>query len=263
MPSLVLELQTEAISPNAKVSDLLRKALVVASKLKIREFEQWAKNELQGYEADPIPNYRCVKGEIKAYNPVRGWIPTIIKDAKIAGIMSESRVGQPVGELEELISSKNKDGFLTISYHPELQNKLRGVGGLVPELVIGRSQVFGILEAVRNIILEWSLKLEKDGILGEGLSFSTEEKRIAATTTYNIQNFAGPVGQVAGRDINVQISFNEVLNKLADAVEVDQKIPPEEKRSLTDRLKSLAQNEWVRSIGTSVLADVIKKSAGI
>ncbi|MBI1979886.1 MAG: hypothetical protein HYS58_03910 [Elusimicrobia bacterium] len=86
------------------------------------------------------------------------------------------------------------------------------------------------------------------------------------------QEFHGPVGAVAGRfdleahlerGINVQISFTEVLNKLADAVEADQKILPEEKRSLIERLKSLANNEWVRSIGTSVLADVIKKSAGI
>jgi len=75
------------------------------------------------------------------------------------------------------------------------------------------------------------------------------------------QEFHGPVGAVAGRDINVQITLTEVLNELVDAVEADQKIPPEEKRSLIDRLKSLAQNEWVRSIGTSVLADAIKKSA--
>ena len=68
---------------------------------------------------------------------------------------------------------------------------------------------------------------------------------------------------LARRDINIQITFTEVLNKLADALEADQKIPLEEKRSLIERLKSLAQNEWVRSIGTSVLADVIKKSGGI
>lgn len=68
---------------------------------------------------------------------------------------------------------------------------------------------------------------------------------------------------MAGRDINVQITLAEILNKLAGAVEANQKIPSDEKRSLVDRLKSLAQNEWVRSVGTSVLADVIKKSAGI
>ncbi|MBI2089665.1 MAG: hypothetical protein HYT78_13165 [Deltaproteobacteria bacterium] len=73
------------------------------------------------------------------------------------------------------------------------------------------------------------------------------------------QEFHGPVGAVAGRDINVQISFSEVLNKLAEAVESDPKVPREEKRSLIERLKSLANNEWIRSIGTAVLADVIKK----
>lgn len=48
------------------------------------------------------------------------------------------------------------------------------------------------------------------------------------------QEFHGPVGQVAGRDINIQITFTEVLNKLAETVEADQKIPPEEKRPLLE-----------------------------
>lgn len=77
------------------------------------------------------------------------------------------------------------------------------------------------------------------------------------------QEFNAPVGAVAGRDIHIQITFSDVLNKLAATLEADEKIPSEEKRSLTDRLKSLGQNEWIRSIGTSVLADLIKKSVGI
>jgi hypothetical protein len=262
MPSLVLELQTEAISSDTKVSDLLRKALVVASKLKIREFEEWAKNELQGYK-DSTPGYRRVRGSIKAFNPYRGWIPVTFQDAKIAEMLSQKPIGQSVGELEELISGKDKDAVLTIPYPPEILNTLMGDEELVPELVIGHSQVFGVLEAVKNIILEWSLKLEKDGILGEGLTFSTEEKRIAETTTYHVQHFAGPVGAVAGRDINIQISFAEILNRLVNAVETDDKIPPKEKQSIVDKVRSLASNEWVRSIGTSVLAEVIKKSVGI
>jgi len=77
------------------------------------------------------------------------------------------------------------------------------------------------------------------------------------------QEFHGPVGQVAGRDINIQISFTEVVNELVTALENDPKIPQEEKRSLVDKLKLLEENEWIRSIGTSVLAEVIKKSVGI
>jgi len=103
-------------------------------------------------------------------------------------------------------------------------------------------------------------------ITSEGIDFleTGEPTGLAILNPLTVhQEFHGPVGAVAGRDINVQISFTEVLNKLAEVVEADQKIPTEEKRSLIEKLKSLAQNEWVRSIGTSVLADVIKKSAGI
>ena len=103
-------------------------------------------------------------------------------------------------------------------------------------------------------------------ISSEGIDFleTGEPSGLAILSPVTIHpEFNAPVGAVAGRDINVQITFNEVLNKLADAVEADQKIPLEEKRSLIDKLKSLTNSEWIRSIGTSVLADVIKKSVGI
>ena len=68
--------------------------------------------------------------------------------------------------------------------------------GIIPTLVIRVSQIYGIVEAVRNIVLEWSLKLETNGILGEGITFSKEEKTRAASVTYNIQNFSGVLGDV-------------------------------------------------------------------
>ena len=225
MGSLVLELQREALDGKVRVSDLLRKALVVASKLKVKEFDEWAKNELQGYNTASMPSYRLVKGEIKAFNPYRGWIPVIFRDIKAAELFSQKHIAQPVGEIEDLVSGKDEDALLTIPFPPAVLNELRRDDDLIPELVVGRAQVFGILEGVRNTILEWSLKLEQDGILGDGLTFSKEEQQIAETTTYNIQNFTGTVGAVAGRDINVQISFTEVLNRLADTVEADKKIP--------------------------------------
>ena len=103
-------------------------------------------------------------------------------------------------------------------------------------------------------------------ITAMGIDFleSGEPSGLAILSPVTIhQEFNAPVGAVAGRDIHIQISFSDVLNKLAATLEADQKIPKEEKQSLVERLKSLAQNEWVRSIGTSVLADLVKKSAGV
>ena len=37
-----------------------------------------------------------------------------------------------------------------------------------------------IISAVRNKILEWAILLEENGIVGEGLNFTNEEKQVAA-----------------------------------------------------------------------------------
>ena len=58
MPSLVLELQQEALSKDTSVTDLLRKALVVARKLEIADFETWINAELNGFvEGVKVPAY--------------------------------------------------------------------------------------------------------------------------------------------------------------------------------------------------------------
>lgn len=70
MSKIVLELQQEAISKESDILNLLRKAYLVARKLKLNEFENWINNELNGYEAmDKLPDYRKVRGEVKAWNP--------------------------------------------------------------------------------------------------------------------------------------------------------------------------------------------------
>ena len=67
MKSLVLELQREAMNPNSSMSDVLRKAMVVATKLKVQDLKAWVETELKGYIKDQeIPSYRKVNGTLKA-----------------------------------------------------------------------------------------------------------------------------------------------------------------------------------------------------
>ena len=71
-----------------------------------------------------------------------------------------------------------------------------------------------IVDAVRTIILNWSLKLEEDGILGDGLSFTSSEREAASKISYNINNFYGAVnGLQIQQDVSdsVQVStFNQI-----------------------------------------------------
>ena len=65
-------------------------------------------------------------------------------------------------------------------------------------LEIGTNQIYNIIERVRNIILDWSITLEENGILGDELQFNETEKDKATTTpTINnyINNFFGPVSE--------------------------------------------------------------------
>jgi hypothetical protein len=72
-PSVVEQLQAAAIDPRIKVSDLVRRAKLVASKLGLGDFERWADAELQGYPAGAvIPAYRQARGTPIWLHPTRG-----------------------------------------------------------------------------------------------------------------------------------------------------------------------------------------------
>jgi hypothetical protein len=65
--------------------------------------------------------------------------------------------------------------------------------GYRPTRIVAPNQLVGIVDAVRNAILNWTLKLEEDGILGEGLTFGAKERETAAAAHYTTNNFFGPV----------------------------------------------------------------------
>jgi len=265
MSSLVLELQQETLNSQSRITDILRKALVVSNKLGIDDLTSWAKNELAGYEkgAD-IPSYRKVKGRLMAHNPYHGWIPVIMEDSSSAKSLSERPIGQPISELEALCIDKDKGGLLTIPLAHELLMELFGDTeefrlGMIPTLVVGRSSLNGVLDAVRNEILNWSLDLEKNGILGEGMTFSKEEIQRADSATYNIQSFQGVLGSVSNSSVQVgdyasvhqQLKDNGIsqserneLENILDAVKTEK---PEEKNGLIQ--KGL---DWVRRNGAGI-----------
>jgi hypothetical protein len=75
MSSPVQQLQADAINPQVRVVDLVRKAKLVASKLGLDELEQWADAELQGYhDGESVPSCRRVQGAPSWLSPFRGWI---------------------------------------------------------------------------------------------------------------------------------------------------------------------------------------------
>ena len=189
MNSLVLELQSEALDPSSSVSNLLRKASLIAYKLDVQELHEWVQLELNGYsEFSQLPDYRFVNGELKAKNPCHGLIPVMLDSAKISDLISKRQVCESISELEHLVS-KNNSNFLYLLLPKELELEIQSWSRPALPLIIRvpTSQFSGIIERTKNIILNWSLRLEKDGILGEGMTFSSREKQVANHANYHVE----------------------------------------------------------------------------
>jgi hypothetical protein len=206
MSSLVLELQRDAFEASVSVLNLLRKALVVAKKLGLEEFQEWVDLELKGYsENAKIPEYRLVTGEVKAWNPYHGWVSVILNVPEIAETISKRYVSQPISEIEKLVDSESGILIMRFPKKIELQLMKSFELPLQPVLHISKVNLFGILEATRDVVLRWSLKLEEDGIIGEGMTFSSEEKQIAQAAHYTI-------GTYIMSQTNSSISDNHSIN---------------------------------------------------
>lgn len=84
MESLVLDFENKVNDRNYSVTDLLRYCLIVATKLKQKEFIDWVNSELSGYkEVSNVPSYRKVPVSVKFLNPIYGWCSYIIADKEI------------------------------------------------------------------------------------------------------------------------------------------------------------------------------------
>lgn len=196
MPALIPELIAMASDPTVKATDLLRKAMVAARLLKQYEWATWISHELQGYpDGVDLPAYRLLRGELKAWNPVRGLIPLHTDSPEMTDLLSTCRCGKSLGELEELSAPGQKVRYI---FPPELAATLMSMQNMPmkPEVSVASSQVRGLIEEVRNQVLTWALDLNDVGIQGEGMSFTPKEQQQAKLlgTVTNIHIHGGVHG---------------------------------------------------------------------
>lgn len=295
--SIVRQLQELALDPNSNLEELLNKCLFISRKLKIKPLRKWCELEIEGYSGQQIPSYRKIKGELKAHNPVRGLIPFVIPP-ELDEIVTNIDVIQPIGEICSLVNTVDRKLFYTLTSemnHILMQMQRDYLGSpMMPKLIIDISQLMAIQKKVRNIILDWSMRLEEDGVLGEGLKFSEKEKeKVAAMSVnnFNIQNMQGVAGNISGGTINQNnqmniqpkdfdslakylmqnsVEFSDIQN-LKDAIESDP--TPTEPNKLGNKVSSwigsmigkAANGSWDISIATAgtVLGDAISKYYGL
>lgn len=228
MSGLITEIQKACLDESVPVESLLRRVKLAATKLKLGSLESWVDNELNGYSGN-LPPHRILHGNPAGWNPYHGWVPIQADESILAKALSTAMVGQGIGGLRDLIS--NGDGSL---FHFPIPDEIvielnKAMTASTARMVvqIPRGGIVGILDFVRNKVLDWTIEMERNGVVGEGFSFDPTEVQSAKAvmTTFNIgkiDNFAGNMGtgNTSG-DISLTAenitTIKETLQKLQEA----------------------------------------------
>ena len=175
MEQSVYELQQMALDKNADIEELLRKAYLIAVSINQKDIEKWILNEQNGYQSvDDLPEYRFLRGELKAYNFGR-WIPTQFNKQEQAEAFSKLPFTESIlGIIEAYHNSSN--GSVSYSITDALTQALNKNGSFVTvyNYFVSTGQLKQVISSVQNKILHWTIELEKNN---QAIKKEVEEKK--------------------------------------------------------------------------------------
>lgn len=257
MSSFVLDMQQEIMKPDCDILTVLRKAHLIAAKLNLNEFDVWINHELNGYgdcPRDSIPDYRTARGVLKAFNPYNGWIPAQCQDDELEKMICTQKLHMPISELIDLCKTTQDHVILQFP-----AGQMSAIANLfdtpVPmqfALHIPISQIVSIIDKTKNMLLEWSIKLESVGITGENMKFNQEEKNMAKDIPQQANYYYGTV-------INGNVSESQVVsgNNNTSTYNTD------EMKAVVDEIRASLQNESIvqddKESALEILEDISTK----
>lgn len=272
MAKLVIELQKDCLNPTLSYANLFQKAYFIAQKIEQKEMVEFLKNEINGYKnIDNLPDFRYVDLTYKAFNPMRGWIPFKIPSTGIYSKLLKGPIFLSVGEMQKFLDAE--DSVLNTVVPFELQQELIKNSNLFFDTEIrayfSKTQLIRLLDVVKNQILDWSLDLERKGILGEDYVFSEKEKEIAKTMTIIIHgnvNGANIVGNMTNSSATINNkskidfeSLKQIVEQVKKELEKAQAVDSENVIALKEKIELLEQSIENRDEGSVI--DILKNIA--
>jgi len=182
-------------------------------------------------------------------------------------------IGQSISDLEAI--NTDPGAMLEVPLSKRLEQELmRGMGvGLRPLRRIHAVQAKSIIASVRTAVLNWSLKLEEDGIVGEGMTFSEQEKQVAAQSSTHTVHYHGPVGnsliQQASNNSNQTLYVGLDTKAVQEFVQVLQQrskelnLPDEELRQFSSDLQSVENQLISPRPNVAVIKECLKSVKNI
>lgn len=281
MSSIILDLQKDIYDNKIELSDILRKAHVVAKKLKLSDIDKWINNELNGYKiGNEIPDYRKLKGETKYLNPYHGWLPMMFESSQMEDIFCIKDIPNAIPNIEDLI--KSDKGNITYNMTADQNMFISKYTGRETQYAVffSKSSLSNILTTVKNKILEWTLELEENNVLGNNMKFTQEEQNSAEQISNQTFNFYGEThienSSIGNNNISSNITNNfeyDKAYKKLEEIESDIKSYNLDEASVKDlkmlikeakqKIKSKKSPNIIKIALKSILDFVIAASAGV
>ena len=201
--SLLQDVQATAIDASVPISTLLRKCAVLANRLNNDELRAWVAKELNGYKsADDVPDYRILGASAtghlagpfgSGYQNIT--IPPILLPDWGRKYAEEMRFTQPIATIEDLGKG---DELVTSTWPGNLIAYMQTKEGnkFAKDFVlygawqtVATASVLGIVDTVRNRVLEFALLLEK-----EAPAAGEPDKPDSAVSDATVSHLVAPQG---------------------------------------------------------------------
>ena len=235
--NLLDDIRSDLVTESASLSNTLRKAKTLASAIGLQEFREWVDSELDGYnDRDKVPSYRrftptnlgTFAGPFQS--GVKNMVlPTYNLPAVVRDFAENMFFFDGVGALEALASDAGR-----IKWPQEMvflaRDAIQMQGGMV--LVDAHqptpAYIFsGILDQVKNKLLDFVLGLQENNVTSEDLANRTVKPEVARNVFYiTIQGDHNTVA--SGEHVNQQVSsvqkgdIDSLLSRLCE-LNVDDK----------------------------------------
>ena len=277
--TLLQQIEEEAVDSKSDVAALLRKCLVLASRLRNDSLKSWIQFELNGYtEASDIPEYRVVPcqsigtfygmGKILKNAP----IPSICVPEEVRDALFTLRFNQGVGPLQSLLS--DTDGTVVASWPGDIvahlsQKVYMNMGMLNAHMECSVGAIVKILETIRNRILDFVLALEENcPEAGEAIgSTKLDKKEIDQMVTNYIFKGVGNVALQCGtvtqnNTVNVEKGNWAMLETLLREIKIEQ-ARIDELKDILEKEPPKAPTDWGSRLSGWMGAVCAKAASGL
>ena len=280
--TLLQEIQNDAVDAKAEIASLLRRCRILAARLRNEDFKLWVQRELDGYPKDTaLPEYRVLRTQSCGhfFGPFGSGVknaplPLSCIPEKLREMVSTVEFREGVSALQNLVSSKGS-GRLQQQWSADLvamvaSNFYENMNLAQAWKVISPSTIVGILDTVRNRILNFVLEIESQAPnAGESSTLSsplTAEKVTNIFNTYitgNVGNIATGSSHVTQDATVVSAGDWDSLKKYLQNMGLEESDLSDLKKALDDDPKPQSSSSFGEKVSAWIGGMVAKSLKGI